>query len=164
MKSEIVEQLFKHSAWANHQLFAQLSQLPDEALSLSGWNPEWTVGKLANHIVSAQGRMWARATHQSVGEEIDAPWTSAGMMQLDELSRRNDAKLFALLEKPNELMNFSRLGTDVQFMRSTILAQVVHHATEHRTQISDILAMNNLDVINLDSLDQWSFENRGNSH
>ena len=41
---------------------------------------------------------------------------------------------------------------------STILAQAIHHAAEHRAQIADILAANNLDVLNLDKIDLWSFE------
>jgi hypothetical protein len=36
--------------------------------------------------------------------------------------------------------------------------QAIHHASEHRAQISDILAANNLDVLNLDEIDLWSFE------
>jgi hypothetical protein len=30
--------------------------------------------------------------------------------------------------------------------------------SEHRAQISDILAANNMDVLNLDEIDLWSFE------
>ena len=80
------------------------------------------------------------------------------MLQLAKKSADIYSQIFALLDGANEVMHFSRMGVDVQFSRATILAQVVHHSTEHRTQISDILAMNGMDVINLDSLDFWTFE------
>ena len=158
MKSDVADLFFKQSAWANQKFFSQLSELPEDALNYSGWNKDWTVGKLANHIVFAQGRTVARATGESIGDETEAPLTSAGMLQLAKKSADIYSQIFALLDGANEVMHFSRMGVDVQFSRATILAQVVHHSTEHRTQISDILAMNGMDVINLDSLDFWTFE------
>ncbi|MEY2628973.1 MAG: hypothetical protein RL066_789, partial [Actinomycetota bacterium] len=59
---------------------------------------------------------------------------------------------------PDEMRKFVRYGTEVEFLTSTILVQAVHHASEHRAQISDILAANKMDVLNLDDIDLWSFE------
>jgi hypothetical protein len=63
-----------------------------------------------------------------------------------------------LLETPDEMRTFIRYGEEVSYLTSTIMAQFVHHATEHRAQIADILAANNMDVVNLDDIDLWSFE------
>ena len=42
-------------------------------------------------------------------------------------------------------------------MRSTIVGQAIHHATEHRAQIAAALATNGIDAIDLDELDVWAY-------
>ena len=37
-----------------------LQGLPDEAINFSAWNPDWTVGTIAHHIVIAEGRLISR--------------------------------------------------------------------------------------------------------
>ena len=67
-------------------------------------------------------------------------------------------KMMELLKTPDEMRTFIRYGEEVSYLTTSIMAQFVHHATEHRAQIADILAANNMDVINLDDIDLWSFE------
>ena len=158
MKDVTLERLFRHMAWANNRLFTQLSELPEESLSYSAWNPEWTVGKIANHIVIAQGRFISRLEKIDPQKEIEFPLTSSGMSQLAIKSLENDAKLLNFIDVPEEMLTFIRYGEKVSYLSSSVLAQIIHHATEHRAQIADILAVNDLDVINLDDMDFWSFE------
>ena len=145
-------------AWANNLLFNQLSELPESALSFSAWNPEWTVGVIANHIVIAQGRLIARLKKEKYPEETPFPLTSHGMKDLAALSLKNDTELATLIDLPEEILTFGRLDKTVQFSNTTVIAQTVHHATEHRAQIADIMAFNKMDVINLEALDHWTFE------
>ena len=145
-------------AWANNQLFTQLSELPEHALAFSGWNPEWTVGKIANHIVIAQGRLISRLEKEKAPEEIEFPLTSVGMRDLAAKAAINDQKIQTLLDAPEEMLTFIRYGETVSYLSTSVIAQFVHHATEHRAQIADIMAVNKMDVINLDSIDLWSFE------
>ena len=158
MSDKTLARLFRHMAWANNQVFTQLSTLPESALSFSAWNPVWTVGKIANHIVIAQGRFLTRLQKLDPLPESEFPFTSLGMQDLAQKSLENDAALQKFLDLSDEMLTFLRYGNTVSFLTSTVLSQVVHHATEHRAQIADILAVNNMDVINLDALDLWSFE------
>lgn len=158
MSDVTLSRLFRHMAWANNQVFTKLSTLPEESLSFAAWNPEWTVGKIANHIVIAQGRMISRLEKQSAPEEIDFPSTSQGMKDLAAKSAANDARIQTFLETPEEMLTFVRYGETVSYLSTSVIAQLVHHATEHRAQISDILAFNKMDVVNLDDYDLWSFE------
>ena len=41
--------------------------------------------------------------------------------------------------------------------RSTILAQAIHHATEHRAQIAGALSTNGNGAIDLDAIDMWEY-------
>lgn len=145
-------------AWANAQMFSILKGLPNEAINFSAWNPDWTVGKIAHHIVIAEGRLISRILNQPSPDENDAPTTAEEINELITVCAERDAQLFSLIDTPDELRMFVRYGNEVEFLTSTILVQAVHHASEHRAQISDILAANKMDVLNLDEIDLWSFE------
>ncbi len=145
-------------AWANKQMFTILQGLPDEAINFSAWNPDWTVGTIAHHIVIAEGRLISRITQQPAPVEFDSPKTASDISQLITVCAERDAQLLSLINTPDEMRAFVRYGNEVEFLTSTILVQAVHHASEHRAQISDILAANSMDVLNLDEIDLWSFE------
>jgi uncharacterized damage-inducible protein DinB len=145
-------------AWANEQMLEILKGLPDEAINFSAWNPDWTVGTIAHHIVIAEGRLISRITEQSTPTEFDPPKNASDIAQLITVCAERDAQLLSLINTPDEMRKFVRYGNEVEFLTSTILVQAVHHASEHRAQISDILAANNMDVLNLDEIDLWSFE------
>lgn len=158
MSDATLERLFRHMTWANNQVFAQLATLPESSLKFTAWNPDWSVGKIANHIVIAQGRFISRLQRLEPFPESEFELTSEGMALLAKKSVENDQKLQEFLNSSDEMLTFLRYGKEVSFLTSSVLAQVIHHATEHRAQIADILAVNNMDVINLDALDLWSFE------
>lgn len=145
-------------AWANKQMLHVLQGLPDEAINFSAWNPDWTVGKIAHHIVIAEGRLISRITQQAAPVEFDPPKSASDVSDLINLCAERDAQLLSLVNTPDEMRSFVRYGNEVNFLTSTILVQAVHHASEHRAQISDILAANKMDVLNLDEIDLWSFE------
>jgi uncharacterized damage-inducible protein DinB len=158
MSDVTLTRLFRHMAWANKELFTQLSTLPESALSFTAWNPEWSVGKIANHIVIAQGRLISRLQKENAPEEVEFAYTSDGMRKLVVKAAENDTKIMKFLDMPEEMLTFVRYGETVSFLSTSVIAQFVHHATEHRAQIADIMAVNNMDVINLDAIDLWSFE------
>lgn len=158
MSDVTLTRLFRHMAWANKELFTQLTTLPESALSFTAWNPEWSVGKIANHIVIAQGRLISRLQKESAPEEVEFAYTSDGMRKLLVKAAENDTKIMKFLDMPEEMLTFVRYGETVSFLSTSVIAQFVHHATEHRAQIADIMAVNNMDVINLDAIDLWSFE------
>lgn len=158
MSNSLVERSFKHMAWANKQMLEILKSLPDEAINFSAWNPDWTVGTIAHHIVIAEGRLISRIIQQPAPTEFDPPKSASDIGQLITVCAERDAQLLSLIETPDQMRKFVRYGTEVEFLTSTILVQAVHHASEHRAQISDILAANNMDVLNLDEIDLWSFE------
>lgn len=75
MADPTLRRLLEHMGWANQRMFATLQGLPDEALTLSAWNPEWQIGVIANHIVVASGRLISRIT-ESAPSEGAAPTTA----------------------------------------------------------------------------------------
>jgi len=158
MSDQSLIKLFKHMSWANHSVFTILSELPEDALSLSAWNPEWQVGNIANHVVMSQPRLLARLKKETAPTEVEFPLTSEGMKALAAQSLKNDEAFLKWIDQPEEMLTFIRYGETVSFQNTTIVAQTVNHSIEHRAQIADILAINNMDVINLDALDPISYE------
>jgi len=158
MSDKSLIKLFKHMAWANHSVFTQLSELPEEALSFSAWDPEWKIGVIANHIVMAQPRLLARLKKENPPADIDFPMTSDGMKALAAQSLKNDEEFLKWIDQPEEMLTYVRNGNTVSFQNTSIVAQIVNHATEHRAQIADVLAINKMNVINLDALDPLSYE------
>jgi uncharacterized damage-inducible protein DinB len=45
--------LLMHMAWANHEIFTKVSELPDEALDAYAVNPDWTAREIVRHIASS---------------------------------------------------------------------------------------------------------------
>ena len=164
MNNPIVERSFRHMGWANSQVLTLVSGLPDEAINFSMWNPDWTVGKIAHHIVLSAGSLVSLITGALFDKGLELPKTAQDIKQLISICKERDAQLLALINTPEEIKKFIRNGAESSFLTSTILSQTINHATEHRAQISDILASNKMDVLNLDELDLWSFENWEKSH
>ena len=69
-----------------------------------------------------------------------------------------DAIAIGESEKPDELITRDVEGKLTTNLRSTVLAQAVHHATEHRAQLIDALEFKGYKPINLDDIDLWNFE------
>lgn len=158
MMNPIVDKSLKHMAWANEQMLNILVELPDEAINLSAWNPDWTVGKIVSHIADSQGRIASRITGQPAPEALAEVTTALGISELIPVFKERDAQIFSLASVPDETHSFVQNGKEIEFLTSIFIVQSIHHATEHRAQIADVLAVNKMDVLNLDNLSPWRFE------
>ena len=69
-----------------------------------------------------------------------------------------DSKFLSQSELPDERITIKENEGSWDALRSTILAQVISHAAEHRTQLIDALESKGFAPISLDDLDLWSFE------
>ena len=67
-----------------------------------------------------------------------------------------DARIRAQAAMPDGPAGFAGQTSDLP-ARSTVVAQAIHHATEHRAQIAGALATNGIDAIALDALDLWAY-------
>jgi len=153
----ILDRLYRHMAWANQSLLAKLKEIPSEALELSSENEEWRVATIVQHYVRAAGFYVSRVTGDPLPTDVIRPVTSG---DLDELARRCaafDARLRELAVMPEGMTTFVREGRTIIRARSTILGQSIHHATEHRAQIADILFLHGIKVLDLDELDVWAY-------
>ena len=143
-------------AWANQMVYASVQTLPEEALSSYLVNPEWTAGVIVQHI--ANGADWfSYCLTQAHWTDIKIPTTMAEVGEIAKLLATLDERIISQDQLPDELVTINEDGESWKALRSTIVAQSVHHATEHRAQLIDALEFKGHKPINLDDIDLWAF-------
>jgi uncharacterized damage-inducible protein DinB len=155
-----LDRLLRHMAWANAHILSRIAALPDQALACAEPGSEWTVAMTLEHLVSAAGGYAARldGTPRSPGGA--PPSRAAEVTSLAAVCAEYDARLRAAALVPEGMVEYAGEVGVRRRARSTILAQSIHHATEHRAQIAGALAANGYDQargIDLDQIDLWAF-------
>lgn len=152
-----MQRALRHMAWSNQRVFAAVSKLPDDALSSYIVNPEWTAGVILRHIVV--GSTWyAYCLGIADWQEIVRPTSMRDIDVLADQLATFDAQIMSAADLPDELLTFDDDEGPTTVLRSTLLVQAVHHATEHRAQLIDALELRGYQSINLDDIDLWAFE------
>jgi uncharacterized damage-inducible protein DinB len=143
-------------AWANQKVYSAIQELPDEALESYIVNPEWTAGIIVQHI--ANGADWfSYCLTQAQWTDIKVPSTMKEVEEIALLLATLDERITSQDQLPDELVTINEDGQSWKALRSTILAQSVHHATEHRAQLIDALEYKGYKPIILDDIDLWAF-------
>ena len=151
-----LDRLLRHMAWANAALFDRLAGLPDDALALASPRNEWPVGRILAHLVDAAERYAARLEGAPRPADTEPPTTVGEVAGQARRCAAIDARLRAQAVVPDG-RSPSPDPANAGRARSTVLAQAIHHATEHRAQIAGALATNGIDAIDLDALDVWAY-------
>jgi len=152
----ILDRLLRHMAWANASMFERLVGLSDEALGLSSPRNEWTAGMILGHFVDSAGGYASRLEGVPRQARIEPPTTIAALAGLAASCAAFDARLRVQAAVPDGPSSSPNPANPVR-ARSTVVAQAIHHATEHRAQVAGALAANGIDAVDLDDLDVWAF-------
>jgi uncharacterized damage-inducible protein DinB len=164
-RNETLSQLLTHMAWANADLYQRLATLPDAALTHTAPGSEWSVGAIAHHLVTAAENYAQRLQGEPRADQRELPTTSKEVSELRAALAVADEKLLRAAELPGEEMLswISFNGEPMSFPRWVLVNQAVHHATEHRAQIAGALAAHEINAIDLDAIDVWSYAERESS-
>ena len=152
----LTDRLFRHMAWANAYLFDRLAELSEAELQLTAPHDDWSAAAIAQHLASAATRYAVRLDNLGEPNAI-TPTNSTEVLALKELTKETDARLRAAAHHVEGFVEFTRDGQRIRRARATILAQSIHHATEHRAQIAGIFSSHGMKVIDLDAVDLWEF-------
>ena len=155
--SETTRRLLRHMAWANQRTFEAVKNLPDLALGAYIIKPEWTAGRILQHIVGGADFFVFCLTEASMRER-KLPESMTDLNSLQVQLAEFDAKIFSQSELPDKRITIKENEGSWDALRSTILAQAITHAAEHRTQLIDALESKGFSPISLDDLDLWRFE------
>ena len=150
------EKLLLHMAWANQHVLEKLGQLKDDDWELRLTKDDWNVQELANHIVLAAGGYAYRVSGTAVSTGFDQKMVLP-LSDLQKYCAAADEILRIESHKSDEVNTYVRDGKNIDRSRSTIISQSIHHATEHRAQISDTLKVHGIRILDLDEIDLWEF-------
>lgn len=153
-----MDRTLRHMSWANQQIYAACSKLPEEALNAYLVNSEWTARRLLQHIVS--GSDWyVFCLGIAPWNDIPTPRAIADISALAVTLAKCDSQILSVAELEDEELTFVEGDTETKVFRSTLLSEAAMHATEHRAQLIDALEFKGFEALNLDSIDLWAFEN-----
>lgn len=151
-----IEMSVRHMMWADAKLFDSLGAMPAEWLTLHYGNPDWTVGRMAMHLV--QGAEWYRYILTGAQwTDVAVPTTPADAVQLGGYLQVLYGTLLEQCARADELIEFEDEDGTRAVPRAMVLSQAVYHATEHRTQIACALEVNGHRAIDLDTFDLWQY-------
>ncbi len=144
-------------SWANQRVYAAVQTLPESALDWFIINPEWTAKRILRHILG--GSDWyCSLLADSDMSDLPRPVSMADVREIAVLLQKRDAVLLECSDLEDAPLRIDSEILRGVFLRSTILSQAVHHATEHRAQLIDALDYKGYKSIILDTCDVWSFE------
>ena len=152
------EKLLLHMAWANQYVLAKLGELSDADWKLKLTEDDWSIQELTNHIVLAAGGYANRVSGISVSTGLNQEMVIP-LEKLKEYCAAADEILREQSHKADEIITIHHESKTIERSRSTIISQSIHHATEHRAQISDTLKVHGIRVLDLDEIDLWAFSN-----
>jgi uncharacterized damage-inducible protein DinB len=151
-----LDRLLRHMAWANGQLVARLLEQPVETLDLTAPQNEWSAGRILAHLLNAAQGYASRMEGVDRPPNVEPPTSPFELADLGARLAAADAGLRRQATEPDVLVGHPD-DTSRHDLRSTILAQAIHHATEHRAQIAGALATNGNNAIDLDAIDLWEY-------
>lgn len=152
----VTDRLFRHMAWANAYVFDCLSKLSESELLLTAPHDDWTAASILEHLTAAR---YADVLDGLGEPATTVPKNSTEVLTLKELSATFDARLREAAKTPEGLTQHPVGDRKIHRARQTILAQAIHHATEHRAQIAGIFAAHGMKIVDLDEIDLWAFAN-----
>ena len=158
-----VARLLRLIAWANQATIAHLQHLPVESLKAYATNPEWFVAEIAHHIVDSADHYALSITGKPALTQEGDPCiadieTLADLPRLAEQAAIVDRMLVAAADLDEVWLDLENDNGKFQRLRSTVLSQAIHHATEHRAQIASALEAKGFEPINLDDISLWDYE------
>lgn len=151
------KRLLRHMAWANQRVYDAVKDLPDLALGAYIVNPEWTAGRILQHIVEG-ATSYVFCLTEAPERDIKLPESMKDLSLLQEQLAEFDAKISSQSDLPDDYLSIRENDENWEALRSTILAQAVYHAVEHRAQLIDALESKGFSPVLLDDLDLWKFE------
>ena len=158
-----VARLLRHMAWANQETIKHLQTLPEASLKAYATNPEWFVAEIAHHIVDSADHYALTITGTPAVTQPGDPCIAdiekiRDLARLAEQAAIADALLVSAADLDDVLLDLENDNGKFHRLRSTVLSQAIHHATEHRAHIASALEAKGFEPINLDDISLWDYE------
>jgi uncharacterized damage-inducible protein DinB len=151
-----LSEAFQHHTWATDELIRHLRALPEAALTSTSPGVYGEVLATLSHLLEADGRYLLYLEGTPLPKSGPDP-----MKSLDELAdqlRNQVVRWRMLLARVDQLDVTIPARPDRPEMphaTNLLVAQTLHHGTDHRTQICTVLTSNGYDAPDLDVWRYW---------
>jgi uncharacterized damage-inducible protein DinB len=154
--SESLVELFKHNVWANECLFDACEGLSDAQLDATTPGAFGSVRNTLMHIVGAQERFAAALAESGPVNEIRERGPFPGLAELRDGARTSGEALVGLAARAQSGTTVTTTWRGEAYTMPVwmLFAQAIHHATEHRGQVSGILIRQGIEP---PSMDVWTY-------
>jgi uncharacterized damage-inducible protein DinB len=149
--SDFLVQALRYNRWANLQLLDVCSKLSDEQLLLSSPGTYGTIASTWQHLLAAEQRYLRRLVGFEPQISESDPFAGIGMLK-EQAAESGDRLVGAAGKAAPDGTSLDAGGSRVRHW--VVMAQAIHHGTDHRTHICTILGQNG---ISYDGLDVWAF-------
>jgi uncharacterized damage-inducible protein DinB len=150
--------LYQHNLWANLRLLDACAALPDALLDAESPGSFGSIRQTLTHVVGGEERYASLLTGEATENPIRRGAAFPGFADLRERSQRSGTRLIQLAEAAQMhhtiQVDNPQDGTVEEIPAMILLLQAINHATEHRTNITTIMAQHGHEEIGLDG---WNY-------
>lgn len=134
---------FRHNAWATREVLHVCQPLTDAQLETTVAGTYGSIIATLTHLVASEGGYCRRLTGDEpswYSHRDDAPDVATLMERADDLAGRWESFLGTPFDAERLFIITWHDGIDRDVPAGIVLAQVLHHGNEHRTQICTTLS------------------------
>ena len=149
--------IFRHNRWATRQLIDHCAQLTDAQLDATMDGVYGSIRATLAHLVSAEERYTVLLTD---GQWQPAPASAEGLAGLAERAAVCGTALIdiAAEDQTDRILRGVRRGEPYVLPAWVPLAQAIHHANDHRSQLATLLTHQGIAA---PDLDVWTYHSAG---
>ncbi len=139
--------IFRHHRWSNLVLIDFLSRLPETQLDLTIPGVYGSSIATIRHLVSSNADYVRIIPDTPPVPQCNEEGPFGGWDELLSVAEATDTALTAYVDGKNDDLFFIDIDDGVEFAlsRSMLLGQIIHHATEHRSQIRTTLSTHGIE-------------------
>jgi uncharacterized damage-inducible protein DinB len=155
---DALSEAFQHHTWATEKLIRHLRGLPEAALSASSAGVYGEVLATLSHLLAADGRYLANLEGTVPPPRRLGPDPVRSLDQLADQVRDQAVRWRIVLARLGEIdVTLAARGDRPEIRHATnlLVAQALHHGSDHRTQICTVLSSNGYEVPDLDVWSYW---------
>jgi len=134
--------IFRHHRWSNQTLIEFLARLTDDQLAFSVPGTYGSSIDTIRHLISSDADYVRIIPDAPDVTQIGQDGPFEGWDALQAVADEADTALIEYVDGVTDDLFFVDVddGTDFELTRSMLLCQIIHHATEHRSQIRTTLS------------------------
>ncbi|HYH12875.1 MAG TPA: DinB family protein [Thermomicrobiales bacterium] len=154
--------LYRHHWWSNLTLIDFLASLTDEQLAYTAPGVYGDPLSTIRHIVSSDADYVRIIPDAPDVPQIAQEGPFGGWEEVRSVAEAADTALISYVDGLTEDASFVDIddGEAFELTRSFLLAQIIHHATEHRSQIRSVLSSHGVEAPEI-SVWAWRLSDEG---